>query len=208
MSPRLTRCDSSIDLSPDSLIRFWPSNVVPRPGDFFHSLVLTGETSLYLDLFAYVHKLWYNVKPLPPRAPLTHAHTRRYMHTQMHRVQVVQIQIAFILTWGEKGKGTTTLHYQTLLSVGVELLLKKDGGYPKDAGVKLVEHPGNSWEFHLLQHPLVSSASHRPRPFQGTRRAAGGGALAPRPSRTTNNQPDSIRIFGVSTLFLQFLSLL
>ena len=42
--------------------------------------------------------------------------------------------------------------------------------------------------------PSVCSTSLRPRPFQGTRRAVSGGALAPEPLHATSNQLDLIHI--------------
>jgi len=47
-------------------------------------------------------------------------------------------------------------------------VFKTDGGYSQDAGVAHVDHPGKPCKYPLLQHPLVSSTSVRPRPIQGT----------------------------------------
>jgi len=52
------------------------------------------------------------------------------------------------------------LHTECVFSithvVWVKILLKTDSGYPKDAGVTLVEHPGKPYEFPLFLDALVS----------------------------------------------------
>ena len=81
---------------------------------------------------------------------------------------------------------------EKILSLRVEFLLKSDGGYPKKCFIRL----GNPWESPPLKHPSVIFTSLRPRLFQGTGRAASGGALDPEQPRATGVGPEILPIFN------------
>jgi len=83
----------------------------------------------------------------------------------------------------------------------VKFVLKTVGGYPNDVGVTT---PWQTLEISFVKTPLSQITTLRPLHCRGTGRAASGGVLVPEPPLATRSQPETIRVFRITT-FLPFL---